>query len=170
MGNDAICLEKQGECGAMADAMPVASVAGGDSLIDGLSDKVDMLESKIELLEGKFDVSQKLVESILGTAQTVIEYDSNLIAVVAIATGIFSVIVAAIVAIAIAVINHFANKDKKEAVNQAIKEINKKSEDVRLTGRTNEDSEGDGKAIDKAKEKQLVSGKLKKNPDSNNEK
>ncbi len=160
MGNDAICLEKQGECGAMADAMPVASVEGGDSLIDGLNDKLDVLEFKVKLLEGKFEMWQKLVEPMLSTAQIAIEHDSNLIAVVAIATGIFSVIVAVIVAIAIAVINHFANKDKKEAMNQAIKEINKESEDVRLTGRTNEDSEGDGKAIDKTKEKQLDSKNL----------
>ena len=144
----------------MANMFPVASVEGDDSLIDRLNDKVDMLESKVELLEGKFDVWQKLVESILGTAQTAIEYDSNLIAALAVGVAIFSVMVAVIVAIAIAVINHFANKDKKEAVNQAIKEINKKSEDVRLTGRTNEDSEGDGKAIDKAKEKQLDSKNL----------
>ena len=143
----------------MANMFPVASVEGDDSLIDRLNDKVDMLESKVELLEGKFDVWQKLVESILGTAQTAIEYDSNLIAVLAVGVATFSVMVAVIVA-----------KDKEETMKQAIKEINKESEKVRLTGRTNEDSEGDGKAIDKAKEKQLVSGKLKENPDSNNEK
>ena len=133
----------------MANMFPVASVEGDDSLIDGLNDKVDMLESKVELLEGKFDVWQKLVESILGTAQTAIAYDSNLIAALAVGVAIFAVIVAVIVA-----------KDKKEAMNQAIKEINKESEDVRLTGRTNEDSEGDGKAIDKTKEKQLDSKNL----------
>ncbi len=124
MGNDAICLEKQGECGAMADAMPVASVEGGDSLIDGLNDKVDVLESKIELLQGTFDVWQKLVESILGTAQTAIAYDSNLIAVVGIGAGI----VAVIVAIAIAVMNYIYNKKKGDAVSDAIKEINESLE------------------------------------------
>ncbi len=109
MGNDAICLEKQGECGAMADAMPVASVEGGDSRIDGLNDKVDVLESKIELLQGTFDVWQKLVESILGTAQASIEYDNYVLtAVIAILTigGFFA--------------TYWFSKSKKDA----IKEIN----------------------------------------------
>ncbi len=112
MGNDAICLEKQGECGAMADAMPVASVEGGDSLIDGLSDKVDALASEVELLDGKFEVWQKLVESILGTAQTAIAYDSNLIAVLGIIT-----------AITIGGVAYWSNKSKKDTIKELDKKI-----------------------------------------------
>ncbi len=153
MGNDAICLEKQGECGAMADAMPVASVAGGDSLIDGLSDKVDMLESKVNQLGDKFDVWQRLVESILGTAQTAMQYDSNLIAFLAIGVGVFSVAVGAIVTIAIAVINHIANKNKREAMDKAIEEINKTIK--KTTSPIEADSSTDNAGIDKTGKTEL---------------
>ncbi len=156
MGNDAICLEKQGECGAMADAMPVASVAGGDSLIDELNDKVDALESKVELLQGTFDVWQKLVEPMLSTAQIAIEHDSNLIAVVAIGAGI----VAVFVAIAIAIINHIANKKKEETMEEAIKEMNKRIE--KTTSPMKADLHSNDSDLDNTDKKQLISKKLKK--------
>ncbi len=124
MGNDAICLEKQGECGAMADAMPVASVEGGDSLIDGLSDKVDMLTADvmrlmydIKRLEGTFDVWQRIVEPVLNNAEILLQRDSNLITFLAIMT-----------AIAIAVMNYIYNKKKEDAFRDAMKEINESLE------------------------------------------
>ncbi len=112
MGNDAICLEKQGKCGAMADMFPVASVEGGDSLIDGLNDKVDVLESKVELLQGTFDVWQKLVESILGTAQTAMQYDNNVLTALGIA-----------IAIVIGVVAYWSNKSRKDTIKKLDKKI-----------------------------------------------
>ena len=124
MGNDAICLEKQGECGAMADAMPVASVESGDSLLAGLSDKVDMLTADvmrlmydIKRLEGTFDVWQRIVEPVLNNAEILLQRDSNLITFLAIMT-----------AIAIAIMSYIYNKKKEDAVRDAIKEIHESLE------------------------------------------
>ncbi len=83
-----------------------------DLLMNGLIDRVDVLESEVKLLQGKFDVWQKLVESILGTAQTVLQYDSNLLTWIAIIT-----------AISIAVITLWVSKSKKEAIDEAVKKI-----------------------------------------------
>ena len=167
MGNDAICLEKQGKCGAMADMFPVASVEGGDSLIDGLNDKVDVLESKVELLQGTFDVWQKLVESILGTAQTAMQYDNYVLTVLGIAVAVVFALATIIASAIIATINHIANKKKEEAMEEAIKKMNKRIEETTSpmkAGLHSNDSE-----LDKADKKQLISKKLTKNPDSNDE-
>ncbi len=90
-----------------------------DLLMNGLIDRVDALESKVELLEGKFDAWQKLVESILGTAQTAMQYDNNVLTFLGIGAGILT----AIVAIAIAVMSYIYNKKKKDAIDEAIKKI-----------------------------------------------
>ncbi len=124
MGNDAVCLEKQGECGVMADAMPVASVESGDSLLAGLSDKVDMLTADvmrlmydIKRLEGTFDVWQRIVEPVLNNAEILLQRDSNLISFLAIT-----------IAIAIAIMSYIYNRKKEDAVSDAIKEINESLE------------------------------------------
>ncbi len=126
MGNDAICLEKQGECGAMADAMPVASVEGGDSLIDGLNDKVDVLESKVELLQGTFDVWQGMINpilsmmsSILSNVQDDLQRDASLITVLVFISTI-------IIVVATAGITYFLSRDKKQTLKNAIADIDKK--------------------------------------------
>ncbi len=113
----------------MADNVSVIDEASFmDLLMNGLIDRVDALESKVELLEGTFDVWQKLVESILGTAQTAMQYDNYVLTFLAIGVGVFSVAVGAIVTIAIARINHLSNKKKEDAVSDAIKEIHESLE------------------------------------------
>ncbi len=129
MGNDAICLEKQGECGAMADAMPVASVAGGDSLID----RLDALESEFKELDRKFDVWYDLVEPLLANAQIAIGYDSNLIAVLGI---VFAVVAAGI--------TYWLTKRKEDAIDEAVKKL----DDSLSKGILKEGSKARSKIID----------------------
>ena len=105
------------KCGAMADNVSVIDEASFmDLLTNGLIDRVGALESKVELLEGKFEVWQKLVESILGAAQTAIAYDSNLIA----ALGIVFAIVVALVS---SFITYWLTKKKEDAIDEAVKKL-----------------------------------------------
>ena len=162
MEDDTICLEQQAECGAMADAMPVASVEGDDSLIDRLNDKVDMLESKVELLQGTFDVWQKLVESILGTAQTAMQYDNYVLTVLGIIVAAFFALTTIIASAIIARINRIANKKKGEAMEEAIKEMNKRIEET--TSPMKASLHSNDSELDNTDKKQLISKKLKKSP------
>ena len=79
-----------------------------------IEEKIELLSSKVTRIDDKFDVWQNLVEPMLATAQSAMQYDNFIITV----SGIGS-------AIAIGFITLWFSKSKKEAVDEAIKNIEK---------------------------------------------
>lgn len=79
-----------------------------------LDEKVENLSSKVTSLEAKFDIWQNLVEPMIATTQTAMQYDNYILTATA--------VIVAVVGLAM---TYWFSKSKKESVEEAIQAVDK---------------------------------------------